>query len=487
MVTSQALAILILSVNCISAFLLFKSNGQESLWKMNLNVKEEKQNANTDFECSNGFCKFLNHTDGQGDALILTPLIETGKIAQARNLSIVDPSHFAGVNSHAAYFTVNKTNKWHLFFWYFPAENVPLESTPLIIWLQGGPGSSSFFGLFEEIGPLQITNGKVERKPITWGSNYSLLFIDNPVGSGFSFTENPNLYARDENTVGQSLLNFLQQFLQVFSELRQAPLFIAGESYAGKYIPAFGYYIHHNKNDSMPINLKGLAIGNGWTDPPTLMHYSEFALQVGLLDPKQAAKVHQFEEDSRNCWNKRNMSCFTYNADRAYTTLIYNAPVSQYNYLKDASNKINVTPFSDFLNKAQIQDLLHVKKMKYYPLNYVVYGNLYSDFYLTVKPWLEELLEHYGVMCYSGQLDVIVAYALAVHTYQSLKWSGQNAYLNATRFPLVDEVDNSKIISFVKASGNFMDVMVRGAGHMVPADQPRAAKQVIDMFIKKFK
>lgn len=56
--------------------------------------------------------------------------------------------------------------------------------------------------------------------------------------------------------MGDCLLSSLQQFLQVFPELRQAPLFTVGESYAGKYIPVFGHYIHHYQNDSMPINLK---------------------------------------------------------------------------------------------------------------------------------------------------------------------------------------------------------------------------------------
>lgn len=92
--------------------------------------------------------------------MILTSFIESGDIEKAKNLSAVNPSHFAGINTHAAYFTVNKTNKWHLFFWYFPAQGVPLESTPLVIWLQGGPGCSSLTGLFNEIGPIQIINDK---------------------------------------------------------------------------------------------------------------------------------------------------------------------------------------------------------------------------------------------------------------------------------------------------------------------------------------
>ncbi|KAJ8723839.1 hypothetical protein PYW07_007819 [Mythimna separata] len=420
--------------------------------------------------------------DKEDAPLILTPLIENGQTENAKVLSAVDPSLFAGVNSHAAYITVDKLRKWNLFFWYFPAQGVDLESTPLIIWLQGGPGASSLFGLFDEIGPLRIENGTAEKMPITWGSNYSLLFIDNPVGTGFSFTEGEE-YGTDEDQIGASLLSFLQQFLLVFPELREAPLFITGESYAGKYIPAFGHYIHNNQNESMPINLKGLAIGDGWIDPPTILHYSEWALQVGLLDPEQAEVVHAMEEQARQYWDEGNFDDYDLAARYAYETFGTYAPTSPYNFLHDISQ--TDIQFEEFLNRPDVQDALHVKKMEFQEFNNNVSLHLDHDLYDTVKPWLEELLEHYGVMCYNGQLDVIVGYAVSVHTYRSLNWSGAEAYRAANRTRL-GNADDSTFSSFVKASGNFMDVMVRGAGHMVPADKPRAAKQILDLFINKF-
>lgn len=73
------------------------------------------------------------------------------------------------------------------------------EKAPLILWLQGGPGASSLYGLFEEIGPFSVTlatatataagNRTSDRyslrpNPHTWNRNYSLLFVDNPVGTG---------------------------------------------------------------------------------------------------------------------------------------------------------------------------------------------------------------------------------------------------------------------------------------------------------------
>lgn len=51
---------------------------------------------------------------------------------------------------------MNKEYNANLWFWYFPVVGKPVEETPWIIWLQGGPGASSLYGLFTEIGPFFV-------------------------------------------------------------------------------------------------------------------------------------------------------------------------------------------------------------------------------------------------------------------------------------------------------------------------------------------
>ncbi|XP_063831658.1 vitellogenic carboxypeptidase-like [Ostrinia nubilalis] len=437
------------------------------------------------FVSGSAFCRGvapLASTEEDGP-LILTPLIEKGEIDKARSLSTVDPTLFTGIKSHSGFITVNKTAASHLFFWYFPVEEKKLEETPLVIWLQGGPGASSLFGLFKEIGPLQYENGKVKKMPITWAREYSLLFIDNPVGAGFSFSEH-NTYVTNEDEVGAGLLSFVQQFLSVFSELRDAPLFIAGESYAGKYIPAFGHYIHHNnvnnRDKSQHINLKGLAIGDGWTDPPTLLQYSEFGLQIGYLDPNQAAQVKAFEDSAKKAYKDGDLETYKKEASAALDHFFKIATIlNPYNYIDDEVPGIE---YNKFLNREEVKKALHVGRTNFTNINFDVYFAMSDDFYLSVKPWLEELLENkYPVLGYSGQLDVIVAYPLSVNTYQSLKWSGADGYKKARR-GLYDDTSRTPSV-YLKKYANFMDVMVRGAGHMVPYDQPQAAIDVLTYFI----
>ena len=88
-------------------------------------------------------------TADPGEPLFLTPLIEAGELQQARELSRVVglPGAGANVTSHAGFFTVNKELNSNLFFWFFPCQQASPAEAPVVLWLQGGPGASSLYGL----------------------------------------------------------------------------------------------------------------------------------------------------------------------------------------------------------------------------------------------------------------------------------------------------------------------------------------------------
>ncbi|KAG0423428.1 hypothetical protein HPB47_000787 [Ixodes persulcatus] len=107
------------------------------------------------------------------------------------------------------------------------------ESAPLILWLQGGPGSSSMIGLFTEHGPFVVDDdGNLKLREVTWTRRFSMLYVDNPVGTGFSFVEKNHGYARNQTDVGRDMLEALQQFFTLFHELANNEFYVMGESYA---------------------------------------------------------------------------------------------------------------------------------------------------------------------------------------------------------------------------------------------------------------
>ena len=63
------------------------------------------------------------------------------------------------------------------------------------------------------------------------------------------------------------------------------PLYLTGESYCGRYIPNIAKYIL-DENKKMPaiiIPLKGIAIGDGWTDPVIGLETGNAAFHFGAI------------------------------------------------------------------------------------------------------------------------------------------------------------------------------------------------------------
>jgi len=78
--------------------------------------------------------------------------------------------------------SLKKEDQHNLFYWLF--KNTALTNAPLVIWINGGPGSSSMFGLFLENGPLRVTKGTGDDNYVlgnaarSWLEVADLLYID---------------------------------------------------------------------------------------------------------------------------------------------------------------------------------------------------------------------------------------------------------------------------------------------------------------------
>ncbi|CCM04962.1 uncharacterized protein FIBRA_07159 [Fibroporia radiculosa] len=146
-----------------------------------------------------------------------------------------------------------------LFFWFFPPG--PQGSLDdLIFWTNGGPGCSSLEGLLQEHGPFSWSWGQAKPTPNeqSWTNLSSILYVEQPVGTGFSQGV-PNI--KNEDELAEQLVGFLQQFFNVFSELNGKNLYLTGESYAGTYIPYIANYLYDNPN-LLDLPLKGFWISD---------------------------------------------------------------------------------------------------------------------------------------------------------------------------------------------------------------------------------
>ncbi|XP_011266007.2 venom serine carboxypeptidase isoform X1 [Camponotus floridanus] len=423
--------------------------------------------------------------DGEdpGIPLFLTPLIENGEIQEARTKALVQHKDMGNVTSYSGYFTVNETYNSNLFFWFFPAMHNP-ETAPVVVWLQGGPGATSLIGLFLENGPFIVTANKtLKMRKYSWNSEHNVIYIDNPVGTGYSFTHDKKGYVTSATQVGRSLNSALVQFFLLFPELQNNDFFVTGESYAGKYVPAVSHAIkNYNIKAKTKINLKGLAIGNGWVDPENQIRYSDYLYQIGLIDQNGKIEYQKYERKCREFIKQKKFA----EANEILSILIpdsnslfHNLTGFEYyyNYLK-VKDDTNSNWMSEWIQRVDVRSAIHVGNNSFHKTD-IVREYLINDIMQSIIRHLEDLVEHYKVLLYNGQLDILVAYPLTENYIQKMKWSGAYKYAKAPR--KLWKVEN-ELAGYVKTVDNLTEVLVRNAGHFVPYDQPKWALDLITRF-----
>jgi vitellogenic carboxypeptidase-like protein len=428
---------------------------------------------------------------GPSDPLILSKYLndpETG-----RKLSEVNG--VGSYRSYAGYFTVNETFGSNMFFWYFPAQNGNPQA-PLVMFLQGGPGASSMFGLFREMGPYQVaSDGKtLIPNPFTWNKQYSLMFVDNPVGAGWSFTQDVRGFVKNEDDVAENLHSLLLQFFDIFPDQRSVDFYVAGESYAGHYVPAIGNAIvERNKKESKKINLVGIAIGDGSIEP--LIQFANMGdlwFRMGLASEDEKREIERkysvpFVDAVKRREYVKAFDIFDQlmNGDFwSYGTYFQNI-TGLGNYFNVLQPKYPPNPYQSFLNLATTRAAIHVGASAYWDYNSTVEYHLIPDWMTSVSHRLANIANHH-VKCliYTGQLDLILGSAANEDFLQQFKWDGSHQWLSShKRIWHLNNDPSTPPLGYARSFQNFHQVVVRNAGHLLPLDQPAAALDMISRFI----
>lgn len=391
----------------------------------------------------------------------------------------------------AGHLSVNETCGDYLFFWLFESQSDP-STDPLVIWLNGGPGASSMIGLFCENGPYKINDDlTLSDNPYSWNKNANFLVIDQPAGTGLSFVvkkADRNCYTKTEAIATQQLLHGLEQFFQRYPEYAKNDLYIFGESFAGRYIPMLAHAIQkHNSTAETKINLTGIGIGDGWVDPLVQeATYGDYAYAHGLIDTIQKEKVDELYNQCEIAV-KASGPVASAEADKICNKIE--------EYIVKVSGGVNVydvrcTGDYDFgkiaayLNQTAVREALHVSPL----------AGLWSDSSDIVANILErgeqnssaylfaQLIETIRVLIYNGLYDMDCNFMGTDKWLASIHWAGGEAFNN---LPRTAWIDNGKVLGSYRTAGNLTQVLVQGAGHLVPLDQPESALKMLNTFLGK--
>ncbi|KAJ1385209.1 Serine carboxypeptidase, serine active site [Sesbania bispinosa] len=387
----------------------------------------------------------------------------------------------------SGYLPVSPTSSSSIFYTFYEAQNSisPLSQTPLLIWLQGGPGCSSMIGNLFELGPWRVTNSlTLQPNPGAWNRIFGLLFLDNPIGTGFSIASTREEVPTDQNTVAKHLFAAITSFLQLDPVFKHRPIYITGESYAGKYVPAIGYYILEKNAElkvSERVNLAGVAIGDGLTDPVTqVVTHAANAYYVGLINERQKNELEKAQLEAVRLIQTGNWSEAT-DARRKVLGVLRNMTglATLFDYTRKAPYEENLV--SQFLNSVEVKKALGVNESFVYErCSDIVNAALHDDVMKSVKYMVEHLVRRSRVLLYQGQYDLSDGVVQVEAWVKTMKWEGIVEFLSAER--KIWKV-NGELAGYVQNWKSLTNVVVLEAGHLLPHDQPVNSQAMIEDWV----
>lgn len=433
-----------------------------------------------------------------GAPLFLTEYIQAGRIQEGRNKSGVPLfKRIAGVKAHSGYITVNASTGSNLFFLYLKAAKDPRGEAPLILWLQGGPGKSSLCGQFLEGGPVGISSdGRLYRRKLTLQDKANIVYLDQPAGSGYSFTRDPRGFSRTLDDIADSIEEFLRQFLLLFPENKDRRFYVTGESYGAR--SAVGIVNRLQTNPRLPLRVSGAILGVPFLAPILeLFDSSEYLYNTGLLDEEGRQTFSQRFKQIEQAAKVNNTiaaglllkTVFNNNIDGEPTLYEQLTGYTDHNSALRTKAEPETIKYKEHISSDAFKMAVHVGlgtqlEAQRLPMFLSLAQN---DFFADISDTVARVLDSNRVLFYAGQLDTVFP-AVNIDRYlRNLKWSGQQELARSKREPWYSFANASTQLGYVKRTRNLTYALVLRAGHLASFDQPAALFDLVYSFIHKKK
>ncbi|XP_009117259.1 serine carboxypeptidase-like 22 isoform X1 [Brassica rapa] len=402
-----------------------------------------------------------------------------------------------GFSQFSGYVTVNESHGRSLFYWLTESSSSP-HTKPLLLWLNGGPGCSSIaYGATEEIGPFRINRGSnLYLNSFSWNIEANLLFLESPVGVGFSYTNTSSDFKEfgDERTAQENLI-FLIKWMSRFPQYQYRDFYIAGESYAGHYVPQLAKKINeYNKAFNKPtINIKGFMVGNPDMDKNndklgTITYWWSHAM-ISDTNYNLILRNCNFTADSFS----KECNSSIYNAAADFGEIdqysIYTPKCVRMKQMRKAVLARQTTEYDPctesyadiYYNRPDVQRAMHANQTaipyKWTACSDPVFNNWnwrLSD--NSMLPIYKELMEAgLRIWVYSGDTDSVIPVTATRFSISKL-----NLPVKTRWYPWYS---GNQVGGRTEVYEGLTFVTVRGAGHEVPLFKPQSALILLKYFL----
>jgi len=415
------------------------------------------------------------------------------------------------------YVTVDEENGAELFYYFIESEGDPRRD-PVILWLTGGDRCTV---LLFEIGPLKFItepyynqNGSVPRlryHPYSWTKVASVLFVDSPVGAGFSFSRNPKGYDVGEVSTSLLLKKFLTKWFTEHPDYLTNVFYIGGESLGAKIVPFIAQKISEDIEAGLSplINLKGYLVGNPATGESIDQESRvPFLRGMGIISDQlyETIKEHCQAGDyanSKNVLCAQAMDKFNRLLDEiSGTHILYKKCVS-------ASPRPNGQTTERKILKEETGVLRHPPPRP--PIDCETYGNYLSYFWANNNITRKTLGIKKGskdewVRCHDGDLpysldiksNLKYHHNMTTKGYRALVYSGDHdaiipflgtqSWVRSLKFPITNEwrawhLDGQSAGFTITYRNNLTFATIKGGGHTVPEFEPEKCLAMFSRWI----
>ncbi|CAL4991163.1 unnamed protein product [Urochloa decumbens] len=411
---------------------------------------------------------------------------------------------------YGGYITVDEEAGRALYYWFQEADSsngTDPATAPLVLWLNGGPGCSSIgSGALEEQGAFRVhTDGKkLLLNEYAWNKVAHVIFLESPAGVGFSYSNTTSDLTVGDNRTAHDSYTFLVKWFERFPKYKYRDFYIAGESYAGHYVPQLSQLVYRkNIGVKKPfINFKGFLVGNGVTDDPIdTKGMFEYWWHHGLISDETLHSVDlcldgsTLTKPSPQC--QKVMDKATEEQGNIDVYSIYTPPCKwgtpYERRIQRSRHRLMLPPYDPctafyskkYLNDPEVQNALHANvsgiiKYPWIMCNMDVYNNWTTDKPISMLPIYKELIgAGLKVWVFSGDTDTAVPLSSTRRSLAAMRLPVKTSW-----YPwYMDPTNPTEVGGWSMEYEGLTYVTVRGAGHEVPLHRPEQALFLFKQFL----